>query len=79
MIGRGEEYENKIKITAKQESPHMPRLQKCVRDVERLISTQGKGLWSDQAITSLERALAEAGRILDKKVNIAHRYKYCLY
>jgi hypothetical protein len=39
-----------------------------LRDVERLLGAQGKGLWSDAAITSLERALAEIGRILDKKV-----------
>lgn len=50
------------------EAPSKPRIQKCLRDIERLINAQGKGLWGDPAITALERALSEICRIFDKKV-----------
>jgi hypothetical protein len=65
---RGQEFENSRVAQADGEAPSKPRIQKCLRDIERLINAQGKGLWSDPAITALERALSEICRIFDKKV-----------
>jgi len=55
------------------ESPNKARIQKCLRDVEKLHSSQGKGQWPNSAITSLERALGDISRILDKQASI-----YCI-
>jgi len=55
------------------ESPNKARIQKCLRDVEKLHSSQGKGQWPNTAITSLERALGDISRILDKQARI-----YCI-
>lgn len=65
---RGQEYENSVGEISKISSPNGARILKCLRDVEKLYSSQGEGQWSNNAVTLLERALAEINRILDKKV-----------
>ncbi|XP_049963101.1 S phase cyclin A-associated protein in the endoplasmic reticulum isoform X1 [Schistocerca serialis cubense] len=67
MASRGQEYESKREIPQKIESPNKVRLQKCLRDVEKLHNTQGKGQWPNNAVTALERALGEVNRILSKQ------------
>ncbi|XP_033609551.1 S phase cyclin A-associated protein in the endoplasmic reticulum isoform X3 [Cryptotermes secundus] len=67
MAARGQEYESKKDPPIKMESPNKARIQKCLRDVEKLHSSQGKGQWPNTAITSLERALCDISRILDKQ------------
>jgi hypothetical protein len=54
------------------ESPNKARIQKCLRDVEKLHSSQGKGQWPNTAVTSLGRALGDISRILDKEA------RYCI-
>jgi hypothetical protein len=61
------------------ESPNKARIQKCLRDVEKLHSSQGKGQWPSTAITSLERALGDISRILDKQArNLLYCKGYCV-
>ncbi|XP_065334279.1 S phase cyclin A-associated protein in the endoplasmic reticulum isoform X2 [Cloeon dipterum] len=67
MIAKGQEYESNREVQTTTDSPSKSRIQKCLRDIERLINAQGKGLWSDPAITALERALSEICRIFEKK------------
>jgi len=73
FICRGQEYESKKDPPTKVESPNKSRIQKCLRDVEKLHSSQGKGQWPNTAITSLERALGDISRILDKQAR-----NYCI-
>ncbi|CAH0390523.1 unnamed protein product [Bemisia tabaci] len=70
LNSRGEEYLAKLKsesVSKKTDSPNKSRLSKCVKDIGKLVSTQGVGLWPDNAITLLERNLNELCRIFDKK------------
>ncbi|XP_034246179.1 S phase cyclin A-associated protein in the endoplasmic reticulum [Thrips palmi] len=67
MTARGQEFENMLeKVSGKVTSPNSSRIQKCLRDVEKLHNSQGLGQWSNNAVTLLERALSEMNRILDK-------------
>ncbi|XP_059474392.1 S phase cyclin A-associated protein in the endoplasmic reticulum isoform X2 [Neocloeon triangulifer] len=68
MIAKGQEFESSRVASAIPDSPSKSRIQKCLKDIERLFNAQGKGLWSDPAITSLERALSEICRIFEKKI-----------
>ncbi|RZF44184.1 hypothetical protein LSTR_LSTR003824 [Laodelphax striatellus] len=72
MSQRGAEYENKLGLCANQSRPANAsgkgRMMKCLREVERLHSSQGQGQWPNNAITQLERSLAEINRILSKKI-----------
>ncbi|GLG98733.1 Uncharacterized protein GBIM_05330 [Gryllus bimaculatus] len=67
MAARGQDYESRREVPAKTESPNRGRLLKCLRDVEKLHTSQGKGQWSNNSITGLERALGEISRILSKQ------------
>ncbi|KAJ9591852.1 hypothetical protein L9F63_001669, partial [Diploptera punctata] len=67
MAVEGQEYESKRDPPTKIESPDKARIQKCLRDIDKQHSTQGKGQWPNTAITALERALGSISRILDKK------------
>ncbi|XP_071451801.1 S phase cyclin A-associated protein in the endoplasmic reticulum [Hetaerina americana] len=68
MAQKGQEYENMLEKSPKNvESSNKSRLQKLIKDVEKLNHSQGKGQWPDVAITALERALGEINRILDKQ------------
>ncbi|XP_046404620.1 S phase cyclin A-associated protein in the endoplasmic reticulum isoform X2 [Ischnura elegans] len=68
MSQKGQEYESNLEKSQKNiESSNKSRLQKLIKDVEKLSNSQGKGQWPDTAITALERALGEINRILDKQ------------
>lgn len=54
--------------TKKIESPGKGRLFKCLRDVDKLHTSQGVGQWPNNSITLLERNLGEICRILEKQV-----------
>lgn len=51
----------------KEESPAKAKLQKRLKEIEKLASSQGKGQWADTAVTALERAVGDIGRTLGKK------------
>ncbi|KAE8749683.1 hypothetical protein FOCC_FOCC003670, partial [Frankliniella occidentalis] len=67
MTAKGLEYEKSVGDIGKPSSPNSARIQKCLREVEKLHNSQGLGQWSNNAVTLLERALAEINRILDKR------------
>ncbi|KAG8228336.1 hypothetical protein J437_LFUL009381, partial [Ladona fulva] len=68
MAQKGLEYENSLEKSQKNiDSANKSRLQKFIKDVEKLNHSHGKGQWPDTAITALERALGEINRILDKQ------------
>lgn len=46
------------------ESANKPRIVKCIREIDRLVSSQGVSIWSNSNILSLERNLTELIRIL---------------
>ncbi|KAJ1530756.1 hypothetical protein ONE63_005610 [Megalurothrips usitatus] len=68
MTSKGLEHEKSVSDNVKVSSPNSARIQKCLRDIEKLSNSQGLGQWSNNAVTLLERSLAEINRILDKKV-----------
>lgn len=39
-----------------------------MKDIEKISANQGKGQWSDNAVTSLERAMGEINRTFNKQV-----------
>ncbi|KAK6624392.1 hypothetical protein RUM44_011251 [Polyplax serrata] len=67
MISKGEEYLAKISDSEKVDSSRKGKIQKCLRDVEKTMSSQGKGQWNDGAITTLERSMGEINRTLGKQ------------
>ncbi|XP_054277769.1 S phase cyclin A-associated protein in the endoplasmic reticulum [Macrosteles quadrilineatus] len=70
MAQRGEEYLSSLSSEGpkKLESPNKMRLSKCLRNVDKLHSSQGQGQWPDNSITLLERNLAETVRMLEKQI-----------
>ncbi|XP_039275992.1 S phase cyclin A-associated protein in the endoplasmic reticulum [Nilaparvata lugens] len=72
MSQRGAEYESKQGGGNGGGPANVPsgkgRMMKCLREVERLHTSQGQGQWPNNAITQLERSLAEINRILTKKI-----------
>uniref|UniRef100_A0A1B6E2L9 S phase cyclin A-associated protein in the endoplasmic reticulum N-terminal domain-containing protein n=1 Tax=Clastoptera arizonana TaxID=38151 RepID=A0A1B6E2L9_9HEMI len=69
MAQRGEEYlaKQSVIISKKLDSPNKGRLFKCLKEVDKLHCSQGIGQWPNNAITLLERSLAEINRILEKQ------------
>lgn len=50
------------------DSSSRKRMLKSIKEIERLINTQGGSVWPNNAITCLERNLFEIIRILEKGV-----------
>ena len=46
------------------------RMQRCLKDINKLLQAQGNTFWPASKITSLDRALAEIIRHLEAKVSI---------
>ena len=66
MALRAAEYE-KMLLSEKHSSkvsdaPHKAKIGKSLRDIEKLIASQGKGAWPNNSVSSLERALGEIVR-----------------
>ena len=66
MAMRAAEYE-KMLLSEKNSSkvsdaPHKAKIGKSLRDIEKLIASQGKGAWPNNSVSSLERALGEIVR-----------------
>lgn len=51
---------------AKVDSPNLAKIGKAIRDIEKLLGSQGKGAWQNNSITMLERSLGEISRALEK-------------
>ena len=78
MSSRAAEYEASLgqpnaKII---DAPNKAKIGKSIRDVDKLLGSQGKGSWPDSSVTTLERALGEISRSLDKNES---KDKYAFY
>ena len=69
MAAKGADYVKALQSTNKHlDSPNRAKIGKSLRDIEKLVNNQGKGAWPNNAVSSLERALGEIYRSLDKNV-----------
>lgn len=67
MAQRGAEWEGRQAPPNKhQDSPNRARIGKSLREIEKLLGSQGKGCWPNNSVSSLERAFGEILRSLDK-------------
>ena len=48
------------------DSPNRARIGKSLREIEKLLSSQGKGAWPNNSVSALERAFGEISRAFDK-------------
>merc|ERR1719220_760995 len=48
------------------DSPNRARIGKSLREIEKLLSSQGKGAWPNNSVSALERAFGEIIRAFDK-------------
>lgn len=48
------------------DAPNRAKIGKGIRDIDKLLESQGKGSWPDSSVSMLERALGEISRSLDK-------------
>ncbi|KAL0279093.1 UNVERIFIED_CONTAM: hypothetical protein PYX00_000716 [Menopon gallinae] len=67
MNSKGEEYLSKLGTEPVPESQNKVKLKKCLKDIGRIVESQGKGRWSDNAVTALERAMGEIRRTFEKE------------
>ena len=51
------------------DSPNRARIGKSIREIEKLLTSQGKGAWPNSSISSLERAFGEISRAFEKNSN----------
>ena len=51
------------------DSPNLAKIGKSIRDIEKLLGSQGKSAWQNNSITMLERSLGEISRALEKSCN----------
>ena len=58
---------------AKLDSPNLAKIGKAIRDIEKLLGSQGKSAWQNNSITMLERSLGEVSRALEKNNSRADR------
>ena len=49
------------------DAPNKAKIGKGIRDIDKLLGSQGKGSWPDSSVAILERSLGEISRSLDKK------------
>ncbi len=66
MTTRAVEYEKKLVVPSKIDGPNRAKVGKALKDIEKIISSQGRGAWPNNALSSLERAMGEICRALDK-------------
>ena len=55
------------------DSPNLAKIGKAVRDIEKLLGSQGKSAWQNNSVTMLERSLGEISRALEKNNSKADR------
>ncbi|XP_065059584.1 S phase cyclin A-associated protein in the endoplasmic reticulum-like isoform X1 [Rhopilema esculentum] len=68
MNQRGREYEASLSNETKsEESPKRARLQRSLKEINKLLQTQGNTFWPANKVTSLDRALIEITKLLEGK------------
>lgn len=53
----------------KVDSHNKKRIIKSIKEIDKIINTQGSGIWANNAVMTLERNLFELIRVLEKGVN----------
>merc|ERR1719348_1045937 len=67
MAAKAAEYMSSLAASNKHmDSPNRARIGKSIREIEKLLNSQGKGAWPNSSISSLERAFGEISRAFDK-------------
>ena len=67
MATKAAEWESKAPPLNKHlDSPNRARIGKSLKEIEKLLGSQGKGAWPNNSVSSLERAFGEIVRSLDK-------------
>jgi len=51
------------------DSPNRARIGKSLREIEKLLSSQGKGAWPNNSVSALERSFGEIARSFEKNSN----------
>ena len=65
MAIRAADYEKmlfEVSSSKISDAPHKAKIGKSLRDIEKLLCSQGKGAWPNNSVSSLERALGEIVR-----------------
>ena len=60
------------------DSPNKAKIGKSLRDMEKVLSGQGKGTWPNNSVSALERALGEINRALEKGHDADKHGFHCL-
>lgn len=63
------EYERTVSYPTKFDAPNRAKIGKSLKDIEKLLVSQGRGAWPNNSVTLLERGLGEIFRALDKGEN----------
>jgi len=67
MSGKAAEYIASLPQANKHmDSPNRARIGKSLREIEKLLSSQGKGAWPNNSVSALERAFGEIVRSFEK-------------
>jgi len=69
MVQKAADYLQQETTTAssmKFDAPNKAKIGKSLRDIEKVLSAQGKGAWPNNSVSALERALGEINRALEK-------------
>ena len=80
---RASEYEAAVgsgpsTANLKFDSPNKAKIGKSLRDMEKVLSGQGKGTWPNNSVSALERALGEINRALEKGHDADKHGFHCL-
>ena len=79
MAQRAADYQKAlVPPSTKFDAPNKAKIGKSLRDIEKVLSTQGKGAWPNNAVSSLERALGDINRALEKNAEADRHGFYAL-
>ncbi|QQP52863.1 Uncharacterized protein FKW44_005141 [Caligus rogercresseyi] len=70
LLTRGTECErsfNELSASGANSSPNRAKIGRALKDIEKLLNSQGKGSWPNSSVSTLERSLGEISRSFDKK------------
>lgn len=68
MTSKGKEYENMMLTNIKTaESQKQGKLQKCVKDINKILQAHSNGPWPASKVASLDKSLGEISRLLEDK------------
>ena len=67
LAGKAADYLSSLPPPNKHmDSPNRAKIGKSIREIEKLLGSQGKGAWPNSSVSSLERAFGEMSRAFEK-------------